>query len=221
MGTCYRAERIAAGISVVSRPPIVLDDARFGRVRRSPPWGLATQDEAREMCTHLGRGYTREDDALLALLHRVYQTVIGSNPDRHLSKREPRPPHRLQRHGALRDRPGRHRGPGGKVDALKYQHRPAASSATASGELLTIKIRYKAPDATTSKLLSRPVKGAPLALAKTSTDFHRGGYDLGVRHVAVRVAVPRQPDLGADQGARRGCGGQRRRRLLQGSHQDD
>jgi Ca-activated chloride channel family protein len=61
--------------------------------------------------------------------------------------------------------------PGGKVDDLKYQHKQGASAAAASGELLTVKIRYKAPDANTSKLLSRPVKGAPPELAKTSADF--------------------------------------------------
>ena len=61
--------------------------------------------------------------------------------------------------------------PGGKVDDLKYQHKAGASAAAASGEWLTVKIRYKAPDASTSKLLSRPVKGTPPELAKTSADF--------------------------------------------------
>jgi len=61
--------------------------------------------------------------------------------------------------------------PGGKVDALKYQQKTAPSAAATSGELLTVKIRYKAPDANTSKLLSRPVKGTPPELAKTSVDF--------------------------------------------------
>lgn len=61
--------------------------------------------------------------------------------------------------------------PGGKVDSLKYQQKAGTSAAAGSGELLTVKIRYKAPDANTSKLLSRPVKGTPPELAKTSADF--------------------------------------------------
>jgi len=48
---------------------------------------------------------------------------------------------------------------GGKVDPLKYQTKPATTTgAVASGELLTVKVRYKAPDGKTSKLLSRVVK---------------------------------------------------------------
>lgn len=61
--------------------------------------------------------------------------------------------------------------PGAKVDDFKYQQPGGASAAAGSGELLTVKIRYKAPDASTSKLLSRPVKGTAPELARTSTDF--------------------------------------------------
>ena len=61
--------------------------------------------------------------------------------------------------------------PGGKVDDLKYQQPGGASAAAGSGELLTVKIRYKAPGANASKLLSRTVAGAAPELAKTSIDF--------------------------------------------------
>lgn len=47
----------------------------------------------------------------------------------------------------------------GKVDDLKYQQKPAPAAAGASGELLTVKVRYKEPSGQTSKLLSQPVKG--------------------------------------------------------------
>ncbi|MCB1797134.1 MAG: DUF3520 domain-containing protein, partial [Candidatus Competibacteraceae bacterium] len=44
------------------------------------------------------------------------------------------------------------------IDELKYQQKPApAAAATDSGELLTLKIRYKQPDGDTSKLLSFPI----------------------------------------------------------------
>jgi Ca-activated chloride channel family protein len=61
--------------------------------------------------------------------------------------------------------------PSSDVDQLKYQ--PKASPASNAGELLTIKIRYKAPAGTTSKLLSRIVttSSAHDALATTSNDY--------------------------------------------------
>jgi Ca-activated chloride channel family protein len=58
--------------------------------------------------------------------------------------------------------------PSAKVDDLKYQGKAAPGT---SGELLTVKIRYKAPDGNTSKLTSRAVTGAPAELAKSSIDY--------------------------------------------------
>jgi Ca-activated chloride channel family protein len=59
----------------------------------------------------------------------------------------------------------------GNVDDLKYQTPAVPSMFAGSGELMTVKVRYKAPDADTSKLLSRVVKGTAPALDKTSADF--------------------------------------------------
>ncbi|MBA3391273.1 MAG: von Willebrand factor type A domain-containing protein [Deltaproteobacteria bacterium] len=63
--------------------------------------------------------------------------------------------------------------PSAKVDDLKYGAKPASAAAASSGELMTVKVRYKAPTqaGATSKLLSRIVKGAPGELAKMSADF--------------------------------------------------
>jgi Ca-activated chloride channel family protein len=61
--------------------------------------------------------------------------------------------------------------PSAKVDALKYQQKPAAKAAQGNGELMTVKVRYKAPTGSTSKLLERAVKGTPAELAKTPADF--------------------------------------------------
>jgi Ca-activated chloride channel family protein len=60
----------------------------------------------------------------------------------------------------------------GKVDDLKYQTQ-TAPTAGASTELLTVKIRYKAPTGSQSKLLSRVVDGESIRqdLQSTSTDF--------------------------------------------------
>jgi Ca-activated chloride channel family protein len=60
--------------------------------------------------------------------------------------------------------------PGSKVDALKYQKTSTTPSGDAT-ELMTVKIRYKAPDGKTSKLLSQPVKTSQTTLAKTTVDF--------------------------------------------------
>jgi Ca-activated chloride channel homolog len=60
--------------------------------------------------------------------------------------------------------------PGGKVDNLKYQTKAAATGGNA-GELMTVKVRYKAPDGAKSKLLSQAVKAEKVELAKTSNDF--------------------------------------------------
>ncbi len=63
--------------------------------------------------------------------------------------------------------------PSPKVDPLKYQTSTKPDVAAASGELMTIKIRYKAPDGNESKLLSRAVPGdaARTDLDDTSVDY--------------------------------------------------
>jgi Ca-activated chloride channel family protein len=53
---------------------------------------------------------------------------------------------------------------GADVDPLKYQRGTGESSAAGSGELLTVKVRYKAPDGETSQLLSRVVMNQPAAM---------------------------------------------------------
>jgi Ca-activated chloride channel homolog len=56
-------------------------------------------------------------------------------------------------------------------DPLRYQTPRARSGAAGSGELLTVKLRYKAPDGDASRLLAHPLhdRGAPLA--SSSADF--------------------------------------------------
>jgi Ca-activated chloride channel family protein len=61
--------------------------------------------------------------------------------------------------------------PGAKVDALKYQKPLIPSKAADNGEWLTVKLRYKDPDAETSKLLSKPLTGEPETLAQMPEDF--------------------------------------------------
>jgi len=57
------------------------------------------------------------------------------------------------------------------VDPLKYQQAATVTKAAKSGELLTLKLRYKDPDADTSKLLSVPVLDEGQTLAGASRDF--------------------------------------------------
>lgn len=58
-----------------------------------------------------------------------------------------------------------------KVDALKYQPTAAVPSASASNELLTLKLRYKLPQSETSDLLTFPIVGPVKPLAEASSDF--------------------------------------------------
>jgi len=80
--------------------------------------------------------------------------------------------------------------PGPAAEALKYQ---APSATTASSELLTIKVRHKAPGGKTSALTSYPVSGAPLALARTSDDFRWSlaiaGFGMLLRDAPERGTV--------------------------------
>jgi Ca-activated chloride channel family protein len=48
-----------------------------------------------------------------------------------------------------------------EVDPLKYRREARDSRAAASGELLTVKVRYKEPDGDTSQLLSRVLMNRP------------------------------------------------------------
>jgi Ca-activated chloride channel family protein len=57
------------------------------------------------------------------------------------------------------------------VDKLKYQDEKPLSSAAASGELMTVKIRYKKPDGDKSELSSFTITGDDRALDKTTPDF--------------------------------------------------
>jgi Ca-activated chloride channel family protein len=65
--------------------------------------------------------------------------------------------------------------PGPAVDALKYQEKPKAAPAAASGEWLTVKLRYKDPEAQTSQLLSQVLGGEVAKLDDTSADFRFAG----------------------------------------------
>lgn len=61
-------------------------------------------------------------------------------------------------------------GPG--VDPLKYQKTPLETTTAAeSNELLTIKVRYKEPEAETSQLITLPVLNSTRPFADATTDF--------------------------------------------------
>ena len=59
----------------------------------------------------------------------------------------------------------------GKVDPLKYQQPVQPSEASGTGELLTVKLRYKEPAGDTSKLLSIAVKDKDNTVENASQDF--------------------------------------------------
>lgn len=57
------------------------------------------------------------------------------------------------------------------VDPLRYQQTPQPASASASNEILTLKLRYKQPDGDASRLLEFPVVDGGAAFAQASPDF--------------------------------------------------
>ncbi len=58
------------------------------------------------------------------------------------------------------------------VDKLKYQKDVEPLSKTKyNDEIMTVKLRYKAPDGDVSKLIERPVKDEHIVIAKTSDNF--------------------------------------------------
>jgi Ca-activated chloride channel family protein len=61
--------------------------------------------------------------------------------------------------------------PGARVDPLKYQQAAAPAKAAASGEWLTVKLRYKDPEAETSKLLEQSLTAIPAEIANMPEDF--------------------------------------------------
>ena len=84
------------------------------------------------------------------------------------------------------------------VDPLKYQRETRPTRAASSGELLTVKVRYKAPDGDTSSLLTKTVMNKPASMssnvgfASAVAEFGmvlRGSPDSG--DVSVEAAVAR------------------------------
>jgi len=57
------------------------------------------------------------------------------------------------------------------VDPLKYQTSKKMQEENFSDELLTIKVRYKQPDGSTSKLLEKPVRGNQASIEEVSDNF--------------------------------------------------
>jgi Ca-activated chloride channel family protein len=57
------------------------------------------------------------------------------------------------------------------TDPLRYQQPATTSPGVNNGELLTLKLRYKAPDGQTSKLLSFPVRDSKNAIDRAGGDF--------------------------------------------------
>ncbi|MCB1172771.1 MAG: VWA domain-containing protein [Leptospiraceae bacterium] len=60
---------------------------------------------------------------------------------------------------------------GGTIDPLRYQQNNQLSGAASNGELATVKIRYKDPAGSTSKLLQVPVQQTVLELKDCSADM--------------------------------------------------
>lgn len=58
-----------------------------------------------------------------------------------------------------------------KVDKLKYQIPASVAKGDVAKEWLTVKLRYKDPEATASKLMEKPLSGKPMSFEDTSKDY--------------------------------------------------
>ncbi|GAB3230932.1 VWA domain-containing protein [Hymenobacter seoulensis] len=91
------------------------------------------------------------------------------------------------------------------VDALKYQSAP--TPAPASAELLTVKLRYKQPQGTASKLLEQPLTGPvrPLAEASENLRFAAAVAQFGMllRQSDYRGAATWESTASLAKGAKR------------------
>ncbi len=81
--------------------------------------------------------------------------------------------------------------PAAKVDALKYQTPRTAT--TGNTELMTVKVRYKAPTGDVSKLMERTVDDASVGLDRTTADFRWAaavaGYGMMLRETPQRGSL--------------------------------
>ena len=95
-------------------------------------------------------------------------------------------------------------GTGGDLDDLKYQTvRPR--SGVDGDEWLTVQLRYKEPDGTTSRLLTHPVRVRRQPPSPRGLPVRRGGG--GVRAGAAGLGVPRDGDAGSGAATGPGCRG--------------
>ena len=73
-----------------------------------------------------------------------------------------------------------------KIDDLKYQKKPSLDKTSATDELLNIKLRYKTPGQTASKLIEQPVLDQGISRASTSDNFRFAaavaGYGMLLRN---------------------------------------
>jgi Ca-activated chloride channel homolog len=102
--------------------------------------------------------------------------------------------------------------PGAEVDALKYQRRPSSTRAGGDAEMMTIKLRYKQPDAGRSRRIESTVKvdakplGPNLGFASSVAELgmllreseHRGS--ASVEQVVGRARRFRGPDPNNERG---------------------
>ncbi|HYU79296.1 MAG TPA: YfbK domain-containing protein, partial [Vicinamibacterales bacterium] len=81
------------------------------------------------------------------------------------------------------------------VDPLKYQRGPQQTAAASSGELMTVKLRYKAPDGEESRLLSVTLDDRPRPLAPNL------GFASAVAEVGMLLAQSKHAGSGSFESA--------------------
>ena len=89
---------------------------------------------------------------------------------------------------------------GPTVDPLKYQTPAQATSAASSDELLTVKLRHKAPDGEESRLISTTVRSRPQALT-ANLGFASAVAEVGMLLRNSKHATGASYEAGDEDGA--------------------
>ena len=84
---------------------------------------------------------------------------------------------------------------GDRADPLKYQKPAELTAAAHSGELLTVHLRYKQPDADKSQPLDVPVKDAETCRRQSAGRLPVRRRRGQLRHAPAELAVPRHFQL--------------------------
>ncbi len=169
------AEHYAAAEGrLASEDPDVREKAAIELLGMSHPLGLDTVLERMRSDPDPAVRADMIRAAAFSVDHRCFQAVLGAvkDTDDVVRKTAASALSRFSRPDEIEAMTPAGSAPGtGSVEPSVYRTDPGLTRGAASGELLQVRIRYKAPDGDTSKLLVFPVRDEGGTFARASDDF--------------------------------------------------